>query len=91
MPQSKLKPALETQPVIRVVGNGTRVWYKTNTERGSWGSICFNANWNLIGLHHVEDPNYDNLYPRSAATGLYLPVQSSTCLRSRSWQHDAQT
>jgi hypothetical protein len=53
-----LKLALDTDAVIGVNGNATRVRYKTNTERGSSGSPCFDANWNLVALHHGGDPNY---------------------------------
>jgi V8-like Glu-specific endopeptidase len=35
------------------------VTYKTNTEAGSSGSPCFNANWDLVALHHSGDPNFD--------------------------------
>jgi V8-like Glu-specific endopeptidase len=36
----------------------TRVRYRTNTEGGSSGSPCFDADWNLIALHHLGDPNF---------------------------------
>jgi Trypsin-like peptidase domain/Effector-associated domain 1 len=58
----KLKLALETRAVIGVNANRTRVRYKTNTEHGSSGSPCFDANWNLIALHHVGDPDYDRFH-----------------------------
>jgi hypothetical protein len=54
-----LKLALETQSVISVNSNDTRVRHRTNTEGGSSGSPCFDANWNLIALHHIGDPNYE--------------------------------
>jgi hypothetical protein len=51
--------ALETDAIIGVNANNTRVAYKTNTLRGSSGSPCFNSNWELVALHHSGDPNFD--------------------------------
>jgi hypothetical protein len=53
-----LKLALDTQGVISVNANNTRVRYATNTESGSSGSPCFDLNWNLVALHHYGDPAY---------------------------------
>ncbi|MCG8348328.1 MAG: serine protease [Chloroflexales bacterium] len=53
-----LKLALDTDAIIGVNANGTRVRYKTNTEPGSSGSPCFSSNWELIALHHAGDPNF---------------------------------
>jgi V8-like Glu-specific endopeptidase len=54
-----LKISLETNAIIDWKdGNGTRIRYKTNTRNGSSGSPCFNANWDLVALHHGGDPNY---------------------------------
>jgi V8-like Glu-specific endopeptidase len=47
---------------VGVNHTGTRVRYRTNTEAGSSGSPCFDINWNLIALHHLGDPNYDQLH-----------------------------
>jgi V8-like Glu-specific endopeptidase len=33
--------------------NGTRALYKVNTKKGSSGSPCFNAKFDLIALHHA--------------------------------------
>jgi formylglycine-generating enzyme required for sulfatase activity len=54
-----LKLAIDTEAIIGVNKNRTRVRYKTNTERGSSGSPCFNQNWQLVALHHSGDPNFD--------------------------------
>ncbi len=54
-----LKLALDDDAVIGLNANVTRVTYKTNTEAGSSGSPCFNANWDLVALHHSGDPNFD--------------------------------
>jgi V8-like Glu-specific endopeptidase len=56
-----LELALDFEAVIGVTGNGTRVRYRTNTEPGSSGSPCCDANWNLVALHHVGDPKYGSL------------------------------
>lgn len=40
-------------------GNGTRLTYTTNSEKGSSGSPCFNINWELMALHHSGDPGSD--------------------------------
>jgi hypothetical protein len=54
-----LKLALEMDAILGLNENGTRVRYRTNTERGSSGSPCFNAHWELVGLHHSGDPDFD--------------------------------
>jgi hypothetical protein len=51
-----LKLALDTNAVINVNSNATRVAYRTNSEPGSSGSPVFNANWELVALHHAGDP-----------------------------------
>jgi len=53
-----LKLAIDTQGIIGLNENGTRIKYRTNTEPGSSGSPCFNVNWELVALHHAGDPNY---------------------------------
>lgn len=57
-----LKIVLDTEAVIGVNANGTRVRYRTNTEHGSSGSPCFNMDWELVALHHSGDPNYEELH-----------------------------
>ena len=54
-----LKLLLDTHGIIRANKNGTRVLYRTNTDRGSSGSPCFDQNWNLVALHHLGDPAYE--------------------------------
>jgi hypothetical protein len=49
-----LKLAVDT--VIGLNPNSTRVTYRTSTEPGSSGSPCFNANLELVALHHSGDP-----------------------------------
>lgn len=55
-----MKLALDTQAVIGRNSNGTRVRYKTNTEPGSSGSPCFTMDWNVVALHHLGDPKWQN-------------------------------
>jgi len=56
-----LKLALDFDAVLTVNANRTRVRYTTNTAPGSSGSPCFDANWNLVALHHSGDPKYPAL------------------------------
>jgi len=53
-----LELALDTEAVIGLNRNRTRVRYRTNTEPGSSGSPCCDVNWDLVALHHVGDPRY---------------------------------
>jgi V8-like Glu-specific endopeptidase len=55
---SPMKLAMDTQAVIGRNSNGTRIRYRTNTERGSSGSPCFTMDWNIVALHHYGDPNW---------------------------------
>jgi V8-like Glu-specific endopeptidase len=38
--------------------SGTRVRYDANSKDGSSGSPCFNADLELVALHHARDPAY---------------------------------
>jgi len=51
-----MKLALDTDAVLGMNANSTRVRYTTNTEPGSSGSPCFNQDWVLVALHHSGDP-----------------------------------
>lgn len=53
-----MKLALDTEAILGLNGNATRVRYRTNTEPGSSGSPCFSQNWDLVALHHSGDPNW---------------------------------
>ncbi|WKZ47535.1 MAG: effector-associated domain EAD1-containing protein [Anaerolineales bacterium] len=65
-----LKLSIDTQGIIGINQNGTRVKYKTNTESGSSGSPCFNINWELVALHHLGDPNYSFGYTPTYNQGI---------------------
>jgi hypothetical protein len=67
-----VKLALDTKAVLGVNGNRTRVRYTTNTEAGSSGSPCFDAEWGLLALHHSGDPNYK----RSAQWNEGIPIDA---------------
>jgi hypothetical protein len=60
--KAPLKVSLNTNSILFVNKNATRVRYKTNTESGSSGSPCFHANWGLVALHHASDPIYKKFY-----------------------------
>ena len=57
---SPMKLAIDTQAVIGLNGNGTRLRYRTNTDRGSSGSPAFSMDWNIVALHHYGDPKWQN-------------------------------
>lgn len=53
-----MKIAIDTNSVVGVNGNGTRVRYRTNTEGGSSGSPVLSMEGSLLALHHYGDPAY---------------------------------
>jgi hypothetical protein len=55
-----MKLALDTQAVIGMNGNKTRIRYRTNTDPGSSGSPVFTMDWDIVALHHYGDPKYLN-------------------------------
>jgi hypothetical protein len=69
-----LKLAIDMSGVIGMNANDTRVKYKVNTEGGSSGAPCFDANWNLVALHHSGDPNFDTGHTPEYNEG--IPVQA---------------
>ena len=50
--------------VLEPNGNGTRLLYDTNTERGSSGSPGLDAGLHAVVLHHAGDPDYSRLLGR---------------------------
>lgn len=48
--------AQDMEAVVRISHDGLRLRYSTNTEAGSSGAPCFNADWDLVALHHLGDP-----------------------------------
>jgi trypsin-like peptidase/effector-associated domain 1 (EAD1)-containing protein len=65
-----LKFAIDTDSVLDVNANGTRVRYTTNTARGSSGSPCFNMDWELVALHHVGDPTWGPKFNQGVPIGV---------------------
>jgi hypothetical protein len=55
-----MKLAMDTQAVIGLNGNGTRINYRTNTDPGSSGSPAFTMEWDIVALHHSGDPKWQN-------------------------------
>ena len=55
-----MKLAMDTQSVIGLNGNGTRLNYRTNTDPGSSGSPAFSMDWDIVALHHSGDPKWQN-------------------------------
>lgn len=51
-----IKLVFDTAPEVKLMHGGMRVRYATNTEGGSSGSPVFDADWNLLALHHYGDP-----------------------------------
>jgi hypothetical protein len=50
-----VKLAFDTESVLSVNANRTRVRYATNTENGASGSPCFSVDWGLVALHHYGE------------------------------------
>jgi hypothetical protein len=69
-----LKLAVETKSFLGVFENGTRLRHRTNTDPGSSGSPCFDANWNLVALHRGGDvaatPEWNEAIPFTAILAL---------------------
>jgi hypothetical protein len=59
-----LKLAIDTEGVIGLNDNGTRVRYATETEPGSGGAPCFNIHWELVAMHELgaAEPNLGRQY-----------------------------
>jgi V8-like Glu-specific endopeptidase len=53
-----MRVALDSDAVVGVNANHTRVRYTTTTEPGSSGSPCFGPDWQAVALHHSGDPKY---------------------------------
>lgn len=73
-----LKLALDTNAIIGLTDDKTRLRYRTNTEPGSSGSPCFNQKLELIALHHSGDPNFDYDYKPTYNEG--IPFSAITAL-----------
>ncbi|MFY9619560.1 MAG: trypsin-like peptidase domain-containing protein [Pyrinomonadaceae bacterium] len=85
-----LKLAIDSEAIIGVNSNRTRVRYRTNTEEGSSGSPCFNASWDLVALHHSGDPNFDKLHKAEYNEGIPIDMIRSL-LKERGKESNLQT
>ncbi len=59
--------------------NDTRITYFNDTEPGSSGSPCFDANWQIVALHHSGDPDFSR--PGQYNEG--IPLQAVVSLLSK--------
>lgn len=60
-----LKIAMDSNAVIGLNENGTRVRYRATTEPGSAGAPCFDAEWELVAMHQGHSgPNPDPTYKK---------------------------
>ena len=79
-----MQVAIDSDAVLGVNGNGTRVRYTTTTEPGSSGSPIFSPDWSWVALHHSGDPNYVRFY-RPGEYNEGIPLAAITnYLRARS-------
>jgi hypothetical protein len=53
---------LAVDTLISINGNNTRVRYTTPTLPGSSGSPCFDSAWNLVAVHHGNEPSFKPTY-----------------------------
>jgi V8-like Glu-specific endopeptidase len=67
-----LEIANNTQAIVGINNNKTRIRYSTYTQSGSSGAPCFNENWELIAIHQSGDPD---AY-RSARYNQGIPIQT---------------
>jgi V8-like Glu-specific endopeptidase len=52
-PQARpMEIAFDSNAILEYDPNKVRIRYKTNTEKGSSGSPCFNHKWQWVALHH---------------------------------------
>lgn len=58
-----MKLSIEMQSVLRLNDNGTRLLHRTNTLGGSSGAPCFDASWDLIGIHQSAQSGYNQAVP----------------------------
>jgi hypothetical protein len=51
-----LQIAIDSSGTARFDSSHRRIFHRVNTLTGSSGSPCFNAGWQLIGMHVASDP-----------------------------------
>jgi len=55
--------AIDTQSIIELNGNATRLYHRTNTLPGSSGSPCFNLELELVALHQAGSKKRNRAIP----------------------------
>lgn len=61
-----------TDTVLGLNDNETCLRYQVNTEPGSSGSPCFTLKWELVGLHHSGDPDFDPAHKPTYNEGITM-------------------
>lgn len=69
-----MQVAIDSEAVVGVNANGTRVRYTTTTQPGSSGSPCFGPDWDWVAFHHRGDPKY--FHGQAAEFNLGTPVSA---------------
>ena len=69
-----MQVAIDSEAVLGLNANRTRVRYTTTTEPGSSGSPCFGPDWQWVALHHSGDPKYLRGQPPDFNQGIPLPA-----------------
>jgi hypothetical protein len=64
--------AIDTEGVIGLNGNNTRLRYRTNTDEGSSGSPCCSMELVPMALHHAGDPKFAFRYKPQFNQGIPL-------------------
>ncbi len=59
-----LKFALDSNAVVRVNRNRTRIGYTTTTDKGASGAPCFSMDWRCVALHRGAEPTRSGQRPR---------------------------
>ena len=75
-----MKLAMSDTGVGAVVGDGTRLTYEVNTERGSSGSPCLTFDLRLVALHQSGHPRSNVGVPISTIAA-HLGDAGRTALR----------
>lgn len=74
--------SIDSNAVIGLNKNQTRVRYATSTNAGGSGAPCFNQEWELVAMHQGKDPScqrynqgipFDKIVARLASKGITLP------------------
>jgi V8-like Glu-specific endopeptidase len=82
-----MQVAIDSNAIVGVNGNKTRIRYTTTTQPGSSGSPCFGPDWDWVAIHHSGDPKYPRLGLKPAYNeGIPLP-SILKFLQNRDKQH----